>query len=68
MDDKKSLFLSTTFWGAILTLVPTIAAVWGYTVTAEEVASFEALIAPAIGVAGAVIAIRGRINAKKAIK
>lgn len=64
MDDVKSIFQSTTFWGIILTGVGSFLHSKGFDVTGLSVPDTAKDLVTLIGMA---IAIRGRVKAVKRI-
>jgi Ca2+/H+ antiporter len=72
MTGSKKWYLSKAIWGAIILLVSTILGFFGYTITAEEQATFiDALLAAinAVGnVIGLILVFIGRWKAIKVIK
>lgn len=63
----KPLVKSTTFWGIITSVLPVLANLYDYT-AGLPVASLSPQIAGAVTIAGAILAMFGRINATKPIK
>jgi len=72
MTGSKKWYLSKAIWGAIILLVSTILGFFGYTISAEEQATFtDALLSSinAVGnVIGLILVIYGRLNATKVLK
>lgn len=66
-DGVKALITSKTFWGAIVSLLAGLAAVFHYSVSAADQAQIVDLAVGLVGVAGSVGAIYGRIVATKQI-
>ena len=62
--NTKSIFLSKTFWGTILTAASTFAAIFGVEITGVENEAITQGAAGVLGFIGAVIAIIGRFKAK----
>lgn len=72
MTGSTKWYLSKTIWGAIILLVSMILGFFGYTITAEEQATFtDALLSSlnAVGdLIGLILVIYGRLTATKVIK
>ncbi|MBM3482263.1 MAG: hypothetical protein FJX66_03065 [Alphaproteobacteria bacterium] len=67
MTDIKGFFESKAIWGGLIAFGAGIAALIGYSVSAEDQAQLVELIAGGVGVFGALVAIYGRIKASKKI-
>lgn len=70
MTATKSLFASTTIWGAALTVVAAVAGLAGYSVSAEDQTQALDLVGQVFGlwdrivvIVGGAIAIWGRVKA-----
>lgn len=71
MDTTKSIFRSKTFWGSAVAILATLAGFLGIEITAADQAELVGLFDHALAawdriivVAGAVIAIYGRVTAR----
>lgn len=74
MTETKPLFRSKTFWGSVVAVGGAIAGLFGFDLTSADQAELTGLIDQTIGVwdslaviAGALLAIYGRITATKTI-
>lgn len=68
MESYKGLFASKTVWGGIAALLAGVAALLGYAVSADDVATLTELLTGIAAAAGGLIAIWGRATATKKIK
>ena len=74
MTGTKSILLSRTFWGALLAIVAAVAGMFGYTVSADDQSAVLDLVNQVFAVwdkvaiiAGAALAIYGRVAATKTV-
>jgi len=67
-DGTKSIFLSKTFWGAVISIVAMVAARLGHPIAAQDQASLieDALTLATVG--GGLTSIYGRMTATTTIK
>ena len=68
MFEDKSLFASKTVWGGLIAIGASVAGFWGIDIAATEQAQLVQTITSIAGSIGGLIAIFGRIVAKKQIK
>ena len=68
MQDSKSIFLSKTFWGAIVVFAGLAAQALGYNFAAEDQQGAVNLISGIAEALGGLLAIYGRTAATKQIK
>lgn len=64
MNETKSILASKTFWGSAIAAIGGIAAVFGHTIDASVTAEVAEILAI---IAGAALAVYGRIKADKKI-
>lgn len=74
MTETKSLFRSKTFWGAAVAVLGALAGLFGIDVTAADQAELSSLTDQVFAawdslavIAGALLAIYGRVTARKTI-
>jgi hypothetical protein len=67
MDERKTLFLSKTFWGAMLTGLSAMLAIFGVDVSEAERNVVVESVATVGAVLGTVTAVYGRFKAEKRI-
>jgi hypothetical protein len=74
MSETKSLFRSTTFWGAAVAVLGALAGLFGLEMSAADQADLTSLANQLLGIwdslvviAGALLAIYGRVTARKTI-
>ncbi|WP_106752402.1 hypothetical protein [Pannonibacter carbonis] len=74
MTETKSLFRSKTFWGAAVAVLGALAGLFGIEVTAADQAELSSLTDQVFAawdslavIAGALLAIYGRVTARKTI-
>jgi len=65
---SKSIFASKTFWGALVSVIATLAGFANITIDTGLQAEIVGLITTIVGVAGGALAIYGRVVAKTPIK
>lgn len=68
MEDVKSALASKTVWAGILGLGASIAGIFGYVVSAEDVVTLSELLPGIVTAVTSIAAIYGRVTATKAIK
>ncbi|NQV79769.1 MAG: hypothetical protein HQ495_04400 [Alphaproteobacteria bacterium] len=67
MDDRKTLLLSKTFWGAVLTGLSAMLAIFGVDVSEAERSVVVESVATVGAVFGTFVTIYGRFKAEKRI-
>lgn len=67
MDGVKSIFASTTFWGAMVSVFGKLAALLGYAVMPEDEQVITAAISLLVSGFGDLAAVYGRVKATKKI-
>lgn len=67
MEDVKNWWQSKAIWGGIISLVSLVAGVFGFTLGPEDQAALVGVAVTVVGGIGTVLAIVGRVTAKKAI-
>jgi hypothetical protein len=68
MQESKSIFLSKTFWGAVVVFAGLTAQALGYNFAAEDQQGAVNLITGIVEAIGGILAIYGRTAATKQIK
>ncbi len=66
MEDTKVWWQSKTVWGGIIAVVAGLLGVFGYTVLPADQELIATGLASAAAAAGGIIAVIGRVTAKKA--
>lgn len=67
MDEYKGALASKAVWGGIIAILASVAAIWGFKVSPDDQARLvDIIIAIAAGLGG-IMAIWGRVTAKKLI-
>lgn len=67
MEDVKNWWQSKAIWGGIISLVSLVAGFFGFTLGPEDQAALVGVAVTVVGGIGTVLAIVGRVTAKKAI-
>lgn len=67
MDGVKSILMSKTIWGVIVSIVGKLAALAGYTITEGDEQELVALVGLLASAVGDAYAVYGRVKATKAI-
>jgi uncharacterized membrane protein len=67
MNDVKSFLKSKTIWGAAITVAPSVAGLFGYTITGADVATANDAINSIVTAVGSLLAIYGRVTARARI-
>lgn len=67
MEDVKNWWQSKAIWGGVISLVSLVAGFFGFTLGPEDQAALVGVAVTVVGGIGTVLAIVGRVTAKKAI-
>ncbi len=67
MDNVKSFVASKTIWGVIISMIAQVLGRWGYEIGPELQGQAVDLILQGVALAGAALAIWGRITASRRI-
>ena len=67
MDNSKPWYASTTIWGGVIALAASVASMFGHSVSAADQATLMSGVVQVAGGIGGVVAIIGRLVAKKTI-
>ena len=68
MNDVKAWYRSRTVWGALVAILASLAHGAGIEVTAGDEAELADLIVAAVGAAGGLVALVGRISARRQVR
>ncbi|WP_337184731.1 hypothetical protein [Shinella sp.] len=68
MSDVKNWYQSRTVWGALIAILASLAHAIGVEVTAGDQAELADLLVAAVGAAGGLMALVGRISASRRVK
>ncbi|QRI64383.1 hypothetical protein JQ506_05085 [Shinella sp. PSBB067] len=68
MNDVKAWYQSRTVWGALIAILASLAHAIGVEVTAGDQAELADLLVAAVGAAGGLMALVGRISASRRVK
>ncbi len=67
-DDVKAWYQSRTVWGALIAIAASLANAAGVEVTSGDGAELADLIVAATGTAGGLVALLGRISARRRVR
>ena len=67
-DDLKAWYQSRTVWGALIAISASLASAAGIEVTAGDEAELADLVVAAAGVVGGLIALIGRVSARRRVR
>ena len=67
-DDLKAWYQSRTVWGALIAILASLANAAGIEVTAGDEGELADLIVAAVGTAGGLVALYGRILARRRVR
>ena len=67
MNDVKAWYRSRTVWGALIAILASLANGAGVDVTTGDEAELAALVVAAVGVIGGLVALVGRISARRRV-
>ena len=67
-DDMKAWYQSRTVWGALVAIAASLANAAGVEVTSGDGAELADLIVAATGAAGGLVALLGRISARRRVR
>ena len=67
MNDVKSFIESKTIWGAVIAVAPTVANLFGFSVTPADVAQVSSNVDAIVTGFGALMVVWGRVTATKAV-
>lgn len=67
-DDLKAWYQSRTVWGALIAIAASLANAAGIEVTSGDGAELAELIVAAVGTAGGLVALIGRISARRRVR
>ncbi len=69
--DSKAWYMSKTVWGGLVAMAALIAGIFGHPITADTqniiVDNMETIVTGVVGIAGAAMAIYGRVKASTTI-
>ncbi|MEW9615996.1 hypothetical protein AB3G45_19460 [Shinella sp. S4-D37] len=67
-DDAKAWYLSRTVWGALIAILASLANAAGVEVTAGDEGELADLVVAAAGTLGGIVALYGRISARRRVR
>ena len=67
-DDLKAWYQSRTVWGALIAIIASLANAAGLEVTAGDEGELADLVVSAVGTIGGLIALSGRISARRRVR
>jgi hypothetical protein len=67
MNDVKAWYQSRTVWGALIAILASLANAAGIEVTAGDEGELADLVVAAVGTAGGLIALFGRVSARRRV-
>jgi hypothetical protein len=67
MNDVKAWYQSRTVWGALIAILASLANAAGIEITAGDEDELADLIVAAVGTAGGLIALFGRVSARRRV-
>ncbi len=67
MKDMKSFLASKTIWGVAIAVAPTVAGLFGMTVTGADASEVAGHVDGIVTAAGGLLAVYGRVTATKGI-
>ncbi|WP_439630474.1 hypothetical protein [Shinella sp.] len=67
-DDLKAWYQSRSVWGALIAILASLANAAGLEVTAGDEGELADLVVSAVGTIGGLIAIYGRISARRRVR
>jgi hypothetical protein len=67
MNDVKAWYKSRTVWGALIAIFASLAQAAGVEVTTGEAGELADLIVAAVGATGGLVALIGRISARRRV-
>ncbi|MGJ7037619.1 hypothetical protein [Shinella sp. BE166] len=67
-DDLKAWYQSRTVWGALIAIIASLANAAGLEVTAGDEGELADLVVSAVGTIGGLIALYGRISARRRVR
>lgn len=67
-DDVKAWYRSRTVWGALIAIGASLASAAGVEVTAGDEAELADLLVAAVGVFGGLVALVGRVSARRRVR
>ncbi|UPA25377.1 hypothetical protein [Shinella oryzae] len=67
MNDVKAWYQSRTVWGALIAILASFAHALGIEVTAGDEGELADLIVAAVGVVGGLVALVGRLSARRRV-
>lgn len=67
-DDVKAWYLSRTVWGALIAILASLANAAGVEVTAGDEGELADLLVAAAGTLGGLVALYGRISARRRVR
>lgn len=67
-DDAKAWYLSRTVWGALIAILASLANAAGVEVTAGDEGELADLLVAAAGTLGGLVALYGRISARRRVR
>lgn len=67
-DDAKAWYRSRTVWGALVAILASLANAAGVEVTAGDEGELADLLVAAVGTVGGLVALYGRISARRRVR
>jgi hypothetical protein len=67
-EDVKAWYQSRTIWGALIAILASLANAAGLEVTAGDEGELADLVVSAVGTVGGLIALYGRISARRRVR
>ena len=67
-DDAKAWYQSRTVWGALVAILASLANAAGVEVTAGDEGELADLLVAAVGTLGGLVALYGRISARRRVR
>lgn len=67
MENAKAWYLSRTIWGALIAIAASLGSAFGIVITQADQTAIADIALQVAGTAGALVAIYGRISARRSI-
>lgn len=67
-EQEKPWWASKSIWGALVAILASILAAFGYDIGAEDQSAIVQSVVSIVGAVGAVVAVYGRVTAQKRVK
>lgn len=68
MDDTKAWYRSKTIWGALLAIFASLANIFGVEIAGAEQAALAEHVVALVAAAGGILAIIGRVGARRTLR